>query len=103
MTPRPGKDTDPTSHPGLSTFEELDQAAPPGGKAQKIDLTKLKEPLVGVPDGPPEGHVSIRPGEEVRPEMLKALNEWAQTRQEGTHPFTQCLLEACVEEVRRPK
>ena len=55
LTPRPGVDTN-----GLSTFDSVEAATPPGGKAQVIDVGKLSS-LSAVPDSPP-GHVSLMPG-----------------------------------------
>lgn len=92
LTPRPGIDTS-----GLSTFDSLEGAVKPGAKAQVIDTTKLKS-LSAVPDAPPPGHVSITPGTEA------GVVDWAATRGSGTvHPLTQELLDAVVDEVRRPK
>ncbi|MCP3139884.1 hypothetical protein LXT23_21405 [Pyxidicoccus sp. QH1ED-7-1] len=92
MTPRPGLDKK-----GLSTFETLEQAAKPGEKAQVIDTTKLRC-LKAVCDPPPEGHVSIKP------ETAEELADWASTRGSDTvHPWTQEVLDAIVDTVRRPK
>jgi len=99
LTPRPGVDTT-----GISTFDSLEAAIGPGGKAQKIDLQKVGDPLVGVPDAPPPGHVSVRPGAELTADVVKAIEDWAATRGTGgVHPYTQSLLDAIVETVRRPK
>lgn len=99
LTPRPGIDT-----AGLSTFEKLEQTVTPGGKAQVIDLSKLRAPLVGVPDAPPEGHISIRPGTELTSEVIQSIEDWASARGTGaTHPFTQAIIEAIIGGVRRPK
>ena len=99
LTPRPGEDT-----LGLSTFDNLNAAVQPGGKAQVIDLNKLAQPLVGVPDAPPPGHVSIRPGEVATPDVLSVIREWAAARGTGTtHPLTQAIIDAIVGTVKRPK
>ena len=99
LTPRPGIDTQ-----GLSTFVTLELAVQPGGKAQAIDLSRLPAPLAGVPDLPPPGHVSIRPGLERTLEVLQATAEWASSRGTGVlHPYTQALMEAIIGEVRRSK
>ncbi|MDB6066116.1 MAG: repeat protein [Pedosphaera sp.] len=92
LTPRPGKD--PT---GLSTFESIEAATPPGGKAQIIDTSKLGS-LKPVPDAPPPGHVSITPK---NPALLEP---WTATRGTGQiHPLTQELIDAIIGEVKRPK
>ena len=80
-------------------------AAPfPAIKAQVIDLSRLQAPLVGVPDAPPPGHVSIRPGLALTPEVLHSTAEWASSRGTGVlHPYTQALMEAIIGEVRRSK
>ena len=99
LTPRPGIDRQ-----GLSTFETFELTVQPGGKAQVIDLSRLQAPLVGIPDAPPPGHVSIRPGLALTPEVLHDTAEWASSR--GTdvlHPYTQALMEAIIGEVRRAK
>jgi hypothetical protein len=93
LTPRPGIDTT-----GLSTFDNLEAATPPGGKAQVIDTSKLKPPLVATPDAPPAGHVSIAPQD---PALIA---EWAATRGTGQiHPLTQAIMDAVIEVVKRPK
>ena len=84
LTPRPGIDIQ-----GLSTFETLEFAVQPGSKAQAIDVSRLPAPLVAVPDAPPPGHVSIRHGFELIPEVLQVTAEWAASRGTGvTHPYT---------------
>lgn len=99
LTPRPGVDT-----AGLSTFERLEQATPPGGKAQVIDLSRLQEPLVGVPDTPPQGHVSIRPGSNLTLEVMQSIEQWAATRGTGDiHPFTRAIVDAITGQVWRPR
>ena len=76
----------------------------PAIKAQGIDLSRLQAPLVGVPDAPPPGHVSIRPGLALTPEVLRGTAEWASSRGTGVlHPYTQALMEAIIGEVRRSK
>lgn len=99
LTPRPGIDIR-----GLSTFETLEFAVQPGGKAQAINVSRLPVPLVAVPDAPPPGHVSIRPGFELTPEVLQVTPEWAASRGTGvTHPYTQALMDAVIGEIRRSK
>ena len=99
LTPRPDIDTQ-----GLSTFETLELAVQPGGKAQVIDVSRLQAPLMGVPDAPPPGHVSIRPGLALTPEVLHSTAEWASSRGTGIlHRYTQAVMEAIIGEVRRPK
>jgi hypothetical protein len=93
LTPRPGIDTT-----GLSTFDNLEAATPPGGKAQVIDTRKLKPPLRATPDAPPPGHVSIGP---LDPALI---NEWAATRGTGqVHPLTEAIMDAIVDVLRRPR
>jgi hypothetical protein len=90
LTPRPN-DTE-----GLSTFDTLEAATPPGGKAQVIDPDKLDE-LIAEPTGPP-GHIGIRPKDPSQ------LQEWIDSRGSSTtHPLTQEVRDAIVGEVRRPK
>jgi len=92
LTPRPI--LDPT---GLSTFDNLEAATLPGGKAQIIDTSKLRS-LSAVPDAPPPGHVSITPEDDA------LIAKWAATRGTGQiHPLTQELLDAIVGVARRPK
>jgi hypothetical protein len=82
---------------GLSTFDSLELAVQPGGKAQVIDTTRLQG-LCAVCDAFPPGHVSIAPL------GASTLESWAATRGTGAvHPHTQELLDAVVDEVRRPK
>src|SRR5262249_58614576 len=97
LTPRRGLDIQ-----GLSTFETLELTVRPDGKAQVIDLSRLQAPLVGVPDAPSPGHVSICPGLALTPEVLHSTAEWASSRGTGIlHPYTQALMEAIIGEVRR--
>ena len=99
FTPRPGVDLE-----GLSTFDTLEAAVKPGGKAQIIDMAKVEQPLVGVPDAPPVGHVSIRSGAAVTQTVLQETADWAATRGTGVvHPLTEKLMRARVGEARRPK
>jgi hypothetical protein len=82
----------------LSTSEKT----PTGGKAQAIDVEKLKLPLVAIPDDPAQGgspgHVAIVPVNEKRELDLALLTEWASSRGTGhTHALTQILLDAVVE------
>lgn len=94
LTPRPGIDTD-----GLSTFDSLEGAVDPGGKAQVIDTEKLRS-LKAVRNEPPPGHISVT----LVPADEKTLAEWAATRGTGTvHPLTLEILGAIVDTVRRPK
>lgn len=81
---------------GLSAFETLEAAVDPGAKAQVIDLTRLST-LVARVD--PDGHVSIQPP------GLVGLAEWqaARAAPEVGHRWTREVLEAVVEEVRRPR
>ena len=53
LTPRPGIDLD-----GLLTFDRLDAAVTPGGKAQVIDTNRLRQ-LTAVPTADPPGHVVL--------------------------------------------
>jgi hypothetical protein len=92
LTRRPGVDT-----AGISTFERLEGATPPGGKAQVIDTAVLRR-LVAILDDVTVGHVSIAPSDP------RLIADWAATR--GTdvlHPFTQEVIDAVVDEVRRPR
>jgi RHS repeat-associated protein len=92
LTPRPVFDAS-----GLSTFDNLAAATPPGGKAQVIDTTKLTS-LQAIPDPPPDGHVSITPG------TAEGVADWAASRGTGVaHPYTQEVQNAIVDTVRRPK
>jgi RHS repeat-associated protein len=92
LTPRPGIDTT-----GLSTYDTLEAATPPGGKAQVIDTSKLKS-LMANPDSPPPGHVSITPG------TPEGVADWAASRGTGqAHPYTQEVQNAIVDTVKRPK
>lgn len=84
---------------GLSAFDTLERATPPGGKAQCFEVACLSEGGLGAfRDEPPEGHVSIRP---LAPE---GLPEWLASRASGTYgesPYTQ-FLQSIAEAVRRP-
>jgi hypothetical protein len=94
LTPRPGIDTE-----GLSTFDSLEKAVDPGGKAQVIDTSKLNR-LAVVPGVDPPGHVCLT----VVPHDTQLLEEWAATRGTGiVHALTQEILDAIVDTVRRPK
>ncbi len=91
LTPRPGIDTT-----GLSTWDTLEAAVEPGGKAQVIDVSKLQPPLAAIPDAPPPGHVSITPSD---PELIA---QWAATRgTETVHPLTQIVKDAIIGVIRR--
>lgn len=93
LTPRPGIDLD-----GLSTFDRLDAAVAPGGKAQVIDTSRLKR-LSAVATVDPPGHVVLT----IAPPNPQLLHDWSSTRGSGTiHPLTQELLDAIVDTVRRP-
>lgn len=97
MTPRPGKDTAGPKR-GLSTFQDAEKAAGPGGKAQAIDVEKLGPDLEAVLNDE-NGHVSIRPKGD--PEAAK-LEAWAEQR--GTdNPLTDQVLQARTGEIRVPK
>lgn len=99
FTPRPGVDAE-----GLSTFDSLEAAVKPGGKAQIIDMSKVEKPLVGVSDAPPAGHVSIRPGAVLTDKVLADTAEWAATRgSDKIHPLTEKLMKARIGEIKRPK
>ncbi len=80
---------------GLSTFDTLEAATAPGGKAQVIDVSQLSN-LKAVPNGPP-GHYGIFPrGEQ--------MQEWVSTR--GTtqvHELTRELMKARTHQVERSK
>jgi hypothetical protein len=65
---------------GLSTFQDIAQAAEPGKKAQVIDIAKLGPDLEAVLSDD-NGHVSIRPKDD--PDGAK-LREWAS--KQGTAP-----------------
>jgi len=98
LTPRPGVDTK-----GLSANVALEGAASPGGKAQVIDTTKLKA-LCAECDNPATGHVTIKPKGEDPQAVSKAVEQWAATREgETVHPLTRELMDATVQEVKRPK
>jgi len=89
MTPRPDKDTD-----GLSTWTSLDQAVPPGGKAQRIETAKLEKVCL---DCRPDGHVALHAG---TPEETA---RWAATRDlDEAHELTK-ELQAASTEVRRAR
>jgi hypothetical protein len=91
LTPRLGDKS------GLSTFDNLQAATPPGGKAQVIDTTRLQL-LIATPDAPLPGHVSIGPRNPAD------LHDWMAARGTGqTHPFAKELQDAIVDVVRRPK
>lgn len=80
-----------------------------GGKAQVIDVGRLKQGgLSAVPDSP-VGHVSIRPGLELTPEVQQAIRAWAATRPGALadpsapmHRYTRAVWEAIINEVKRP-
>jgi RHS repeat-associated protein len=92
LTPRPGIDTT-----GLSTYDSLERAVGPGGKAQMIDVSKLQS-LSAIRDLLPLGHVTITRGN------VDAVEEWAATRgTEIVHAWTQEIMDAIIGEVRRPK
>ncbi len=74
----------------------------PRGKAQGIDVGKLKPPLRAFPDdtkrGGTPGHVTIAPVNEMGEVDVEQLEAWAALRgSEKTHEFTQILLDAVVE------
>jgi RHS repeat-associated protein len=95
LTPRLGVDK------GLSTFDTLEAAVQPGGKAQVIDVSRLGLPLQAFPDTPP-GHVSIRPSDAALSANPALIDEWAATRgTETIHSFTQSVIDAIIGVVRR--
>lgn len=110
LTPRPGKDTvgKPGRAPSLSTFDTLERAVQPGGKAQVIDLDLLVGPLRGYEDRPGlegavDGHVSIAPARPDGSIDLELLAEWAGARSTGvTHRLTGLAKDALVDTVKRP-
>ena len=61
-----------------------------------IDTSKLK--LVhAFPDAPPEGHVSLAPGDS------SLIDEWAATRDTPeVSPFTQDIIDAIIDAIRVP-
>jgi hypothetical protein len=92
LTPRLGIDTT-----GLSTFKALEQAVGPGGKAQVIDIVRLKT-LVAYLDDVPPGHVSIRPKD------LSEIAQWAASRSSTiAHPYTKEIMDAIIDVARRAK
>jgi RHS repeat-associated protein len=95
LTPRVPQDTT-----GLSTFDTLEGATEPGGKAQCFDVSCLEQGGLGAFEDPePPGHVSIRPLEP------GGLEDWLSSRANGTEatsPFTQ-FLQDVAQEVRLPK
>ena len=94
LTPRPGSDMTGDKR-GLSTFDTLEKATPPGGKAQAIDTSKLT--CLGAHCSP-DGHVALRPGTQAE------LEAWGATKgTDSVHPYTQEVLDAIVETVRRPQ
>ena len=97
LTPRPGKDTEGPKR-GLSTFETLEEAARPGGKAQEIETDNLSN-LDAIQNGSGSNtHVSIRP------ERQEQLEEWAAARgSDETHAYTAEVRSAITQEVRREK
>ena len=107
LTPRPNRDIAGRAGqaPGLSTWETLERAVVPGGKAQVIDLDALKAPLADFPDDPTRGgspgHLSIATGVI----DLGLLRDWALSRGSGTpHPLTLLIRDAIVNaNVRRPR
>ena len=109
LTPRPDRDIDGRSGqaPGLSTWETLEHAAIPGGKAQVIDLDALKMPLAAFPDDPTRGgsvgHLSIAPVDSTGAIDLGQLRDWASSRGGGTpHPLL--IRDAIVDaNARRPR
>jgi RHS repeat-associated protein len=97
MTPRPGKDTTGPKR-GLSTFQDLEQAARPGEKAQAIDVEKLGPDLEAVLNDE-NGHVSIRPKDD--PSGAK-LESWADQRG-AENPLASQVQQARTGEVRAPQ
>jgi hypothetical protein len=112
LTPRPGQDEQgqPGQSPGLSTFDSIDQAVKPGGKAQRFDLEHLLPPLHAFPDDPEkeggiDGHFSIAPATSEGEVDRALLREWAATRNTGqVHWLTVVLRNSLVQPaVRRPR
>ena len=86
LTPRPGIDTT-----GLSTFDNLEAATKPGGKAQVIDISRLKPPLVATPQTAFNGTCFNRP------DKAALIAEWAAAQGQADHPLTQAIMDAIVE------
>jgi hypothetical protein len=100
FTPRPDRDTvgGPGRSPGLSTVIDL----PTGRKAQAIETSLLRLPLVSIPDDPAlggeVGHVAIAPISETGAIDEQLLQEWAASRSEDVvHSLTQSVLDAVVD------
>jgi len=97
MTPRQGRDTEGELR-GLSAFDTAERAAAastgPTVKVQVIETNRLT--LLGEFRHPvPEGHISLRP------ETQEQLEEWAASRgADGTHPMTEHVIAAIIDEVR---
>ncbi len=73
-----------------------------GGKAQAIDIQKLKLPLMAIRDDPTQdgtpGHVAIAPVNDKGEVDIELLEAWAMARGTGQiHKLTQLLLDAVVE------
>lgn len=84
LTPRP------TDKEGLSA-----NVNPMPGKNQVIDTTKLDN-LCAVCDNPNTGHVSIKPKD------MSQMKSWIDSRgSDTTHPLTQELMDAVVDQVKR--
>ena len=65
------------------------------GKNQVIDTSKLDQ-LCAVCDNPKTGHVSIKPKD------MSQMQDWIDSRGSGTtHPLTQELMDAVVDQVKR--
>ena len=80
---------------GVSTWDTIEAATKPGGKAQVIDISRLGPDLEAVKRS--DGHVSIRPKDDSR------MADWAAHRGEP-HPLTQQIKDAVTErDKRRPK
>lgn len=113
LTPRPDSDTRATAglFPGLSVEDALEDALDGGNKkAQKLDLARLRLPLVYFPDDPSveggrRGHGVITPVNSQGQVDLVVLEEWASQRtsqRDVPHQLTQLVLDAIIEsDVRR--
>ena len=74
---------------------------PVGRKAQRIDLDLLTPPMKAFPDEPDQGgtkgHIAIAPADDAGEVDVKALEDWASSRETGrVHSLTQILLDAVV-------
>jgi hypothetical protein len=102
MTPRLEHDVcDEPGKAGLSAFVKLEDALEPGGRGQKIDISKLRAPLTAFLE--PDGHVGIAPARADGSIDRDLLEAWAKTRESADmHPLTANVLDAIDEPVKRP-